>query len=46
MRDDPTVVALVLRAKDGDKSAWNELVERYAAGLVDLPAVRASGAGC
>lgn len=30
MRDDPAVVALVLRARDGDKSAWNELVERYA----------------
>jgi RNA polymerase sigma factor (sigma-70 family) len=30
MRDDPTVVALVLRARDGDGSAWNELVERYA----------------
>jgi RNA polymerase sigma factor (sigma-70 family) len=30
MRDDPTVVALVTRARDGDKEAWDELVERYA----------------
>lgn len=30
MRDDPTVVDLVTRARDGDKSAWDELVERYA----------------
>ena len=30
MRDDPTVVDLVTRARDGDKDAWNELVERYA----------------
>jgi RNA polymerase sigma factor (sigma-70 family) len=30
MRDDPTVVALVRRAADGDQHAWNELVERYA----------------
>lgn len=30
MRDDPTVVALVVRARSGDKSAWDELVERYA----------------
>ena len=30
MRDDPTVVALVTRARDGDKDAWDELVERYA----------------
>lgn len=30
MRDDPTVVDLVTRARDGDKDAWDELVERYA----------------
>src|SRR3954463_12626263 len=30
MRDDPTVVDLVTRARDGDKNAWDELVERYA----------------
>ncbi|HLX48780.1 MAG TPA: sigma-70 family RNA polymerase sigma factor [Streptosporangiaceae bacterium] len=30
MRDDPSVVALVARAADGDQGAWNELVERYA----------------
>ena len=30
MRDDPTVVDLVTRARDGDKSAWDELVVRYA----------------
>ncbi|MFB6721175.1 RNA polymerase sigma factor [Kribbella sp. NPDC056345] len=30
MRDDPVVVALVNRAVDGDKGAWDELVERYA----------------
>jgi RNA polymerase sigma factor (sigma-70 family) len=30
MRDDPTVVDLVTRARDGDKTAWDELVERYA----------------
>jgi RNA polymerase sigma factor (sigma-70 family) len=30
MRDDPSVVALVTRARDGDKDAWDELVERYA----------------
>ena len=30
MRDDPAVVALVLRANDGDQDAWNEIVERYA----------------
>jgi RNA polymerase sigma factor (sigma-70 family) len=29
MRDDPTVVALVARASDGDQSAWYEIVERY-----------------
>lgn len=30
MRDDPTVVDLVTRARDGEKNAWDELVERYA----------------
>lgn len=30
MRDDPTVVDLVTRARGGDKDAWDELVERYA----------------
>jgi RNA polymerase sigma factor (sigma-70 family) len=30
MRDDPSVVALVARAADGDQRAWNELVDRYA----------------
>ncbi|GAA1575706.1 sigma-70 family RNA polymerase sigma factor [Kribbella hippodromi] len=30
MRDDPTVVDLVTRARGGDKSAWDELVVRYA----------------
>jgi RNA polymerase sigma factor (sigma-70 family) len=30
MRDDPIVVDLVNRARDGDKAAWDELVERYA----------------
>ncbi|MEV0596739.1 RNA polymerase sigma factor [Nonomuraea cavernae] len=29
MRDDPTVIALVARARKGDQNAWNELVERY-----------------
>jgi RNA polymerase sigma factor (sigma-70 family) len=29
MRDDPTVVALVVRASGSDQSAWNEIVERY-----------------
>ncbi|HKN51767.1 MAG TPA: sigma-70 family RNA polymerase sigma factor [Amycolatopsis sp.] len=29
MRDDPTVVMLVKRARDGDKTAWDEIVERY-----------------
>lgn len=31
MRDDPTVVALVERARGGDRHAWNEIVTRYAA---------------
>ncbi|MDA0638606.1 sigma-70 family RNA polymerase sigma factor [Nonomuraea sp. MCN248] len=30
MRDDPSVVALVTRARTGDKDAWDEIVERYA----------------
>jgi RNA polymerase sigma factor (sigma-70 family) len=30
MRDDPTVVALVLRARAGDMAAWNDIVSRYA----------------
>ncbi|GAA1563753.1 MULTISPECIES: RNA polymerase sigma factor [Kribbella] len=30
MRDDPTVVDLVARARDGEKNAWDELVQRYA----------------
>ena len=30
MRDDPSVAALVTRARNGDKQAWDELVERYA----------------
>jgi RNA polymerase sigma factor (sigma-70 family) len=30
VRDDPSVVGLVVRAKAGDQSAWDEIVERYA----------------
>ena len=30
MRDDPVVTDLVARARDGDKQAWDALVERYA----------------
>jgi RNA polymerase sigma factor (sigma-70 family) len=30
MRDDPSVVALVHRASEGDQRAWDEIVERYA----------------
>ena len=30
MRDDPSVIALVAQAADGDQDAWDELVERYA----------------
>ena len=30
MRDDPAVIALVTRARDGDQHAWDELVDRYA----------------
>jgi RNA polymerase sigma factor (sigma-70 family) len=29
MRDDPTVIALVKRAANGDQDAWNEIIERY-----------------
>jgi RNA polymerase sigma factor (sigma-70 family) len=31
VRDDPTVVDLVERARDGDQGAWDGIVERYAA---------------
>jgi RNA polymerase sigma factor (sigma-70 family) len=30
MRDDPTVITLVVRVREGDQQAWDELVERYA----------------
>ena len=30
MRDDPSVVSLVLRAAEGDQRAWDDIVERYA----------------
>ena len=30
MSDDPSVTDLVTRAKNGDKQAWDALVERYA----------------
>jgi DNA-directed RNA polymerase specialized sigma subunit len=30
MRDDPVVTDLVARSKNGDKQAWDALVERYA----------------
>jgi len=30
VRDDPTVVELVERARDGDQAAWDAIVERYA----------------
>lgn len=30
VRDDPTVVSLVIRARSGDQDAWDEIVERYA----------------
>ena len=30
VRDDPVVVALVARARAGDRPAWDEIVERYA----------------
>jgi RNA polymerase sigma factor (sigma-70 family) len=29
MRDDPAVIALVKGARDGDRAAWDALVERY-----------------
>ena len=28
--DDPAVIALVTRARDGDRGAWDEIVDRYA----------------
>lgn len=30
MRDDPTVIALVARATEGEQAAWDEIVERFA----------------
>src|SRR6266508_992495 len=30
VRDDPSVVSLVVRARDGDQGAWDQIVERYA----------------
>ncbi len=30
VRDDPAVIALVARARDGDQAAWDEIVERFA----------------
>ena len=30
MRDDPPVTDLVTRARNGDKQAWDALVDRYA----------------
>ncbi|MGP7997306.1 MAG: RNA polymerase sigma factor [Streptosporangiaceae bacterium] len=30
MRDDPVVINLVARARDGDQRAWNEIVDSYA----------------
>lgn len=30
MRDDPVVVVLVTRAQDGDQTAWDEIIERFA----------------
>jgi RNA polymerase sigma factor (sigma-70 family) len=30
LRDDPMVVGLVLRARDGDTQAWDEIVDRFA----------------
>lgn len=30
VRDDPSVVKLVLRAQDGDQDAWDRIVQRYA----------------
>jgi RNA polymerase sigma factor (sigma-70 family) len=31
MRDDRSVTALVMAAREGEKAAWNEIVQRYAA---------------
>jgi RNA polymerase sigma factor (sigma-70 family) len=30
VRDDPTIISLVLRARGGDNTAWNALIERFA----------------
>jgi RNA polymerase sigma factor (sigma-70 family) len=30
MRDDPIVIALVTRATEGEQSAWDEIIERFA----------------
>jgi len=30
MRDDPIVIALVGRARDGDQAAWDQIIERFA----------------
>ena len=30
MRDDPVVIALVERAREGDQTAWDQIVERFA----------------
>jgi RNA polymerase sigma factor (sigma-70 family) len=30
MRDDPVVVILVTRARDGEQSAWDEIIDRFA----------------
>ncbi len=30
MRDDPAVIELVARARDGDQHAWNQIIDRYA----------------
>jgi RNA polymerase sigma factor (sigma-70 family) len=30
MRDDPALIGLVKRARDGDQEAWDRIVERYA----------------
>jgi RNA polymerase sigma factor (sigma-70 family) len=36
MRDDPSVVLLVKRARDGDRGAWDEIVERYSPLILSL----------
>jgi len=42
MRDDPSVADLVTHARNGEKQAWDELVEPLRpADLVNLPQVRA-----